>query len=170
MGVDSAPTAVLALQEMLELLRSTYPGKVQEISVPQGDATAVIDGSGLGEIMGFLKTDPRMQFEVLADLTAVDYQDRKPRFDVVYHLISLAHRRRMRVKVRLDGASPEVVSLASVWGSADWLEREVWDMFGIRFTGHPNLKRILMYEEFKGHPLRKDYPIRKRQPLVGPKN
>jgi NADH-quinone oxidoreductase subunit C len=94
------------------------------------------------------------------------------RFAVVYHLFSSPLKHRLRVAVPLgDGeADAEVDSLVSLWASADWLEREVWDMFGIRFRGHPNLKRILLYEEFVGHPLRKDYPVNKRQPLIGPVN
>jgi NADH-quinone oxidoreductase subunit C len=92
------------------------------------------------------------------------------RFEVVYHFYSSVRNHRLRLKVPLAAADPVVDSLTSLWHSANWFEREVWDMFGVRFTGHPNLQRILMYEEFKGHPLRKDYPIRKRQPLIGPVN
>jgi NADH-quinone oxidoreductase subunit C len=92
------------------------------------------------------------------------------RFVVVYHLFSLPLQHRLRLQVPVDEADAEVDSVTSVWTAADWLEREVWDMFGIRFRGHPNLKRILMYEEFAGHPLRKDYPVNKRQPLIGPLN
>jgi NADH-quinone oxidoreductase subunit C len=92
------------------------------------------------------------------------------RFAVVYHFYSLLHKHRLRLLVPLDEADPKVDSLSSIWAAADWLEREVWDMFGIRFHGHPDLKRILMYEEFEGHPLRKDYPVKKRQPLIGPVN
>jgi NADH-quinone oxidoreductase subunit C len=92
------------------------------------------------------------------------------RFVVVYHFFSLPLRHRLRVEIPLPETDLEVDSLTPLWTAADWLEREVWDMFGIRFRGHPNLKRILMYEEFVGHPLRKDYPVRKRQPLIGPVN
>ena len=92
------------------------------------------------------------------------------RFVVVYHFYSLQHRHRLRLVVPVAEADPELDSLTSLWAGADWLEREVWDMFGIRFLGHPDLKRILMYEEFEGHPLRKDYPVNKRQPLIGPVN
>jgi NADH-quinone oxidoreductase subunit C len=92
------------------------------------------------------------------------------RFEVVYHFYSSANNRRLRVKVPLSSADPVLDSLTGLWASANWFEREVWDMFGVKFTGHPNLKRILMYEEFNGHPLRKDYPVRKRQPLIGPVN
>jgi NADH-quinone oxidoreductase subunit C len=92
------------------------------------------------------------------------------RFVVVYHFFSLPLKHRLRVEVPVDEADAEIDSLTSLWPGADWLEREVWDMFGIRFRGHQNLKRILMYEEFVGHPLRKDYPVNKRQPLIGPLN
>jgi NADH-quinone oxidoreductase subunit C len=92
------------------------------------------------------------------------------RFVVVYHFYSTPLKHRLRLEIPLDEADAEVDSLAVLWGGADWLEREVWDMFGIRFRGHPNLKRLLMYEEFVGHPLRKDYAVNKRQPLIGPVN
>jgi NADH-quinone oxidoreductase subunit C len=92
------------------------------------------------------------------------------RFAAVYHFFSLEHKHRLRLVVPLDEAESEVDSLTSLWAAANWLEREVWDMFGIRFRGHPDLKRILMYDEFEGHPLRKDYPVNKRQPLIGPVN
>lgn len=92
------------------------------------------------------------------------------RFEVVYHFYSEAHNHRLRLKVPLTAADSTVASLTSLWESANWFEREVWDMFGITFTGHPNLTRILMYEGFQGHPLRKDYPVNRRQPLLGPIN
>jgi NADH-quinone oxidoreductase subunit C len=92
------------------------------------------------------------------------------RFVVVYHFLSLPLKHRLRLEVPVDEADAEVESLTGLWAGANWFEREVWDMFGIRFRGHPNLKRILMYEEFAGHPLRKDYPVNKRQPLIGPIN
>ena len=92
------------------------------------------------------------------------------RFEVVYHFYSFSKHHRLRLKVPLLAKDPSVDSLTALWQSANWFEREVWDMFGIRFNGHPNLKRILMYEPFEGHPLRKDYPVNKRQPLIGPVN
>ena len=92
------------------------------------------------------------------------------RFTVVYHFYSQAHKHRLRVVVPVEESVGEVDSLTSLWPGANWLEREVWDMFGIRFRGHPDLKRILMYDRFEGHPLRKDYPVKKRQPLIGPVN
>ena len=92
------------------------------------------------------------------------------RFTVVYHFFSTTHKHRLRLVVPLEESAPEVDSLTGLWPGADWLEREVWDMFGVEFRGHPGLKRILMYEGFEGHPLRKDYPVNRRQPLIGPVN
>jgi NADH-quinone oxidoreductase subunit C len=92
------------------------------------------------------------------------------RFSVIYHFFSMPLKHRLRLEVPLEEDDPEIESLTPLWRGADWLEREVWDMFGIRFRGHPNLKRILMYDEFVGHPLRKDYPVNRRQPLIGPVN
>jgi NADH-quinone oxidoreductase subunit C len=94
----------------------------------------------------------------------------KARFAVIYHFFSVTHKHRLRLVVPVDEGDAEVDSLVPLWAGANWLEREVWDMFGIRFRGHPDLTRILMYEEFEGHPLRKDYPVNKRQPLIGPVN
>ncbi len=168
MGIDR--TAADSSNTELDLLRETFPEEVLETSRPQGDATAVIRPQSLTKVMGFLKNDPRLQFSLLVDITAVDHLGRNPRFDVVYHLLSLPSNRRLRIKVRIGEGEPVVDSLTSLWGDANWLEREVWDMYGVRFAGHPDLRRILLYEEFEGHPLRKDYPIRKRQPLIGPKN
>ncbi len=168
MGIDGTVTA--AIDQSLELLKENFPDGVLETSVPQGDAMAVIRPEFLARVIAFLKNDARLQFNMLADMTAVDYLGRSPRFEVVYHLLSVPNMRRLRIKVRVDGLEPSVDSLTPLWGNANWLEREIWDMYGIRFTGHPDLRRILMYEEFQGHPLRKDYPIRKRQPLIGPKN
>ncbi len=89
------------------------------------------------------------------------------RFEVAYHFYSSSHNHRLRLKVPLTAADPALDSVTELWAGANWFEREAWDMFGVTFAGHPNLRRILMYEEFKGHPLRKDYPVRKRQPLIG---
>ena len=131
--------------------------------------TVIIAPSGLLEVARLLKEDPELEYNYLMDLTAVDYWKRRPRFEVVYHFLSLKHNFRIRVKVPVPEPDPKVDSLTSLWSAANWYEREVYDMFGIQFIGHPDLRRILMYPEFEGHPLRKDYPIEKRQPLIGPK-
>ncbi len=168
MGLNNSSDGTSEGSLPLELLSNHYPDGVLETLTPQGDATAVIRPEFLSKVMDFLKNDPRLLFNVLIDITALDFMGRKPRFDVVYHLLSLPFNRRLRIKVPVeDGES--IDSQSALWGCANWLEREVWDMFGIRFAGHPDLRRILMYDQFVGHPLRKDYPIEKRQPLIGPK-
>jgi NADH-quinone oxidoreductase subunit C len=166
MGIESSSEG---FPDFLKLLIETHPEAVLNASLPQGDATAAIRPEFLTKVIDFLKTDSRLSFDVLVDITAIDYPERKPRFTVVYHLLSLPFNRRLRLKADVDDGEPVLDSLTPWWGSANWLEREVWDMFGIRFKGHPDLKRILMYEGFQGHPLRKDYPIQKRQPRIGPK-
>ena len=160
------------MPELHKKLKEKFSDKVLGIHNHRGDETAVVERSALAEVAQFLKTDPEFDFNVLMDLTAVDGLEMKwrPRFEVVYHFYSLAKNHRLRIKVRVDEKDPVVPTLTSLWPIADWFEREVWDMFGIRFDGHPNLKRILMYEEFVGHPLRKDYPYNKRQPLIRPRN
>lgn len=135
-----------------------------------GQDTVIIAKSALSDLARFLKEDPDLQYNYLMDLTAVDHWKRKPRFEVVYHFLSLKNKFRIRVKVPVGGPEPEVDTLVPLWAGANWYEREVFDMFGIKFKGHPDLRRILMYPEFEGHALRKDYPIQKRQPRVGPQH
>jgi NADH-quinone oxidoreductase subunit C len=136
----------------------------------RGDDTLVVNPLMIATVMRQLKEDPELQMNFLADLTAVDYLGREPRFEVVYHLRSMATGARLRVKAPLedpeDGSNPILDSIVHLWAGANWFEREVWDLYGIKFRGHPDLRRILMYEEFIGHPLRKDYPKERRQPLV----
>ncbi|MBI4372264.1 MAG: NADH-quinone oxidoreductase subunit C [Candidatus Omnitrophica bacterium] len=157
---------------ILEKIKEKFLDDIYETREFRGDLVAVINKEIVTDLMAFLKEDSFFDFNILMDLTAVDYlgMGRIPRFDVVYHLYSLAKNHRLRVKAGVDEKEPSIDSLTSIWPIADWFEREVWDMFGIKFKGHPNLKRILMYDEFEGHPLRKDYPYNKRQPLIGPKN
>jgi NADH-quinone oxidoreductase subunit C len=154
----------------LRKLGERFGGDILETHSHRGDDTAVVPPEKIVEVSRFLREDPELDYDMLVDVTAVDYLPHEPRFEVVYHYLSLEKLHRVRIKVRVSEASAEVPTLTGLWGCANWLEREVWDMFGIRFDGHPDLRRILMYEEFEGHPLRKDYPIRKRQPLIGPKN
>ncbi|MBI3312688.1 MAG: NADH-quinone oxidoreductase subunit C [Candidatus Omnitrophica bacterium] len=153
-------------------LKEKFSAATLEIHNHRGDETAVVTREALLEIARFLKSDPDYQMNVLMDLTAVDGKDMKwdPRFEVVYHFYSTFKNHRLRLKVRVEEKDAVVPSLVPLWPIANWFEREVWDMFGIKFHGHPDLKRILMYEEFSGHPLRKDYPYNKRQPLIGPRN
>lgn len=115
------------------------------------------------EVMRFLRSDEHCSFEQLCDLTCVDYlnfPNAKDRFGVTYSLLSVSQGHRLWVKCFVNDPNPEVPSVTPIWKGANWLEREVWDMFGIRFAGHPDLRRILTWDEFKAHPLRKDYPLR----------
>jgi NADH-quinone oxidoreductase subunit C len=151
----------------IQYLSANFSQWVLESHAFRGDETVVIRPEGLLEIVRGLKNQPELDYNFLADITAVDYLGKKePRFEVVYHLFSLRRRHRLRIKVPLPEGEPEVDSLTPLWKGANWLEREVWDMFGIRFRGHPDLRRILLYEEFRGYPLRKDYPVNQRQPLI----
>lgn len=156
----------VSTDDLLARVRELAGPRVKETHQHVGDATIVIDREDPLPFFHALRDEPELAFNVLVDVTAVDYLGRSPRFEVVYHLRSLTHGHRMRVKIPVQGENPEVHSLASLWKAANWLERELWDMFGIRCIGHPDLRRILMYEEFVGHPLRKDYPVGKRQPLT----
>ncbi|MFQ6070576.1 MAG: NADH-quinone oxidoreductase subunit C [Candidatus Aminicenantales bacterium] len=152
-------------KEILEELKKRFPGKIKDTSSLFGDETIVIDRESLLEIAASLKNAPH-EFTMLLDLTCVDYKGQSPRFEMVYHLFSLTENRRLRIKVRLAEENLEVDSLTSLWKNANWLEREVYDMFGVKFKGHPDLRRLFMYDGFEGHPLRKDYPLKKRQPRI----
>jgi NADH-quinone oxidoreductase subunit C len=155
-----------ALRRLVELL----PAAVVETHARLGDATARVDPARIVDVAKLLRDDPGLEFEMLTDLTAVDYLGEEPRFEVVYHFYSVARNQRVRIKARVPEAAAELPSLVALYASADWMEREVFDLYGVRFSGHPNLKRILLYEEFEGHPLRKDYAKTARQPLIGPRN
>lgn len=161
----------------LEHVQTKFTQDVIETHSFRGDETLLIKPASLLLVAKYLKHTPELDFNFLMDLTAVDYLffaggriQKNYRYEVVYHLFSLTHNHRLRLKVPVVEENPQVDSLCDLWASANWYEREVWDMFGIKFTGHPNLKRILMYEEFQGHALRKDYQFNKRQPLIGPKS
>jgi NADH-quinone oxidoreductase subunit C len=154
---------------VLAALRDRFASAIVETHSNLGDDTAVVEPSRWREIAQFLRSDPRMAFNLFIDLCGVDYPDRDPRFEVVLHLRSLQHGHRIRLKTRVgdpDGEGAELSSLVPVWAGANWFERETWDLLGVRFVGHPDLRRILMYDEFVGHPLRKDYPANKTQPLI----
>jgi NADH-quinone oxidoreductase subunit C len=154
---------------LVDLLTRTFPDAVIETHAQHGDETVVVDAARWKDVATFLKTSPVADMAMLMDLTAVDYPDRFPRFEVVAHFYSLTKGHRLRLKARVgkpDGSDVRIATLADLWASANWMEREVWDMFGVVFEGHPDLRRILMYPEFEGHPLRKDYPAQHIQPLV----
>jgi len=132
----------------------------------RGQAVVSVGREQVLDALRVLRDDPQLGFDALSDLTAVDYLPREPRFEVIYELNSITHHHRLRVKAPVPGNDPQIASATPLWNAALWAEREVWDLFGVRFVGHPDLRRILMYPELEGHPLRKDYPVNKRQPLV----
>ena len=154
--------------ELTTMLEQEFPGAVTGFHSHRGDETVIIERSALESVCRFLRDDSRCSFEIMMDLTAVDRleMNETPRFEMVYHFKSLTHARRLRLKVRLAEDDCKIASIHHLWKAVDWYERECFDMFGIVFEGHPDLRRILMYDEFEGHPLRKDYPIDKQQPLV----
>jgi NADH-quinone oxidoreductase subunit C len=143
-------------------LTSLVPGVSFEAGASVDMPTVYVPGEQLVETCRVLRDAPPCQFNVLVEITAADYFPREPRFEVVYHLLSIPHRARLRLKVRVghDGAIPTV---QGVWRGAGWLEREVWDMFGIFIEGHQDLRRLLMPEDWEGHPARKDYPVQIRK-------
>lgn len=153
-------------QLVLERLKRKFGDAILETSSMHGNECAVVAPEILVQVAQFLKKEQELHFDMPIDCTAIDLQTGPLRFEVVWHLYSTHHRHRLRLKVRVAEQTPEVNSLTSVWPGMNWFERETWDLYGMRFLGHPNLKRILMYEEFVGHPLRKDYPVDGRQPLI----
>jgi NADH-quinone oxidoreductase subunit C len=162
----------------LDRLTAQFGPAVLQATSALGNEQALVERARAKEILAFLKSDGEIAFDFLTDLTAVDYLayppgGREPRFEVVYQLYSTTRKHRLRVKVGVpddsEGTQPDepwVDSVVDLWPGANWLEREVFDLYGIRFRGHPDLRRILMYPEFVGHPLRKDYPKERRQPLA----
>jgi len=154
--------------ELTTLLKQEFPDAISGFHSYRGDETVIIERTALESVCRFLRDDSRCSFEIMMDLTAVDRleMDMTPRFELVYHFKSLTHARRLRLKVGLAEDDCKIASIHHLWKAVDWYERECFDMFGIIFEEHPNLRRILMYDEFEGHPLRKDFPIDKQQPLM----
>jgi NADH-quinone oxidoreductase subunit C len=144
-----------ALARLLEW----HAAAVQSVKFDRDEMTIYIDRAHIREACVLLRENPEFPFNFLSDVTCVDWYPSEPRFEVIYHLLSIPKKERVRLKVRLDGSSPVVESLTAVWPGANYFEREVFDLFGIRFTGHPYLRRMLMPEDWEGNPLRKDYPV-----------
>lgn len=143
-----------------DALRASLPG-VQIETSPSIDlhATIYAPADDLLPVLQALRDRPELKFELLSELTAVDYWPREPRFELIYIMVSIEHSLRLRLKVRLPSDDPHVATASGLWPAANWLEREVWDMFGIAFDGHPDPRRLLMPEDWEGYPARKDYPV-----------
>jgi len=167
-------------QKVLDALTATHGHAVERTESTYGDEIAWIKRDQLVAVAQWLRDDPAMAFDSPVFVTCIDrldwqpigvppsegWNESKPRFEVVYQLRSSVHRTRIRLKIAVTEQDPRVPSLAEIWPAFNWQERETFDMYGVRFDGHPDLRRIYMYEEFVGYPLRKDYPKEKRQPLV----
>ena len=147
-----------------DALRARFPDAVRRVDVVWGETSVVIETRAVLEIVRWLHDDPEQRYDYLSDVTAVEFRDSEQPLEVVWHLRSLPYRRFLRLKALIPRGTPlEVASVISVYSGADWMERECYDMFGIRFVGHPDLRRILMWEQYKeGFPLRKDFPLRGR--------
>jgi NADH-quinone oxidoreductase subunit C len=151
----------------LQYIQEKLGPRVLDALLFRGDDILILDRAGLRESFRFFKEDSKLRLDFLSDITAVDYWKKKePRFEVVYQVVPLKGGRRLRVRVPVPEEDAAVDSLTPLWKGANFLEREVWDLFGIRFIDHPDLRRVLLYEEFQGHPLRKDYPVNLWQPRV----
>ncbi len=143
----------------LKALQERFPGAVLEVSFHAGETTVLLKKESLLEVCRFLKEEPSLRMDFLSNLCGVDFPDREQRFEVVYHLFSISRKQRINLKVRAADGEP-VPSVAGIWRTANWHEREAFDLLGIPFEGHPDLRRILLSDGWQGHPLRKEYPVK----------
>lgn len=155
MTETSSPSANV----VVDRLRSWSTNAISEVTEFRGETTIVVARKVLRSVAERCREDEALQFNLLSDATCVDRFPMEPRFELNYHLVSIPRRRKVRLRVRLSGDDPVVDSLVPVWPGANWLEREIFDLFGIRFTDHPDLRRILLPDDWEGHPLRKDFPV-----------
>ena len=146
--------------EIARALESQFPAAVVELKAFRDQVTVTVNRDSIGEVCRWLRDDPSLEMNYLSDLCAVDYPKSELRFEVVYNLYSLTHRHRIRVKARLPEDDLVIDSVTSVWRAADWFEREAFDLFGIEFKDHPDLRRLLLPDNWRGYPLRKDYPLK----------
>jgi NADH-quinone oxidoreductase subunit C len=146
------------LEDMLATIEPVLEEVLVDKQIAYDELTIVVASGAIPRVLTFLRDEPSLLFKELVDLCGVDYPERERRFDVVYHLLSMHHNQRIRVKVETDEATP-VPSVVSVFPTANWFEREAWDMYGILFSDHPDLRRLLTDYGFEGHPLRKDFPM-----------
>jgi NADH-quinone oxidoreductase subunit C len=140
-------------------IRAAHPAAIARLISFRGELTVVVPGEHLRSLAEFLVGEEDLAFNFLSDITGLDRFPIEPRFELNYHLLSLSRRDRVRLRVCLSGDSPVVETVVPVWPTANWHEREIFDLFGVRFEGHPNLKRMLLPDDWEGYPLRKDYPV-----------
>lgn len=144
---------------VVENLRAWNPNVIEEVIEFRDETTIVLPRKVLRAVAERCRDHADLRFNLLTDATCVDRYPHDPRFELNYHLVSITRRDRIRLQVRLSGMDPVIESLVPIWPGANWLEREIFDLFGIRFTGHPDLRRILLPEDWEGYPLRRDYPV-----------
>jgi len=154
--------SVLALDQLAE----RFGDIVTERFTRLGDDVAVVAREHIVDVLLFLRDQPHLAFNMCSTVTGVDHFGREPRFEVVYQLYSTSRKHRVRIKCQIPEEDPAIDTSVGIYAGNNWFEREVWDMFGIRFKGHPDLRRMFMWKSFEGHPLRKDYPKDRRQPLA----
>lgn len=154
--------------KVIDKFKSKFGQDIVSSHEDLGDETIVVKAEALKAVLTYAKESSETRFDLLLDICGVDYLGRYPRFEVVYHLYSISLNHRIRIKVLLSEENCRIPTCVDLWKSADWFERETFDMLGIHFEGHPNLKRLLLFEGFEGHPLRKDYPINQRQKIPEP--
>lgn len=161
MALAPAVTDIEQLKERPALARllAWNSAAVTGAKLDRDELSIYLERSSIREATLLLRDDPELRFNFLSDVTCVDWYPAEPRFEVVYHLLSMQRKERVRLSVRLEGGDPRVESLTSLWPAANFFEREVFDLFGVQFEGHPYLRRIMMPENWEGHPLRKDYPV-----------
>lgn len=146
-------------QRIVEKLKAQFPQSVEGTAEFRNDLTVVVKKQDIVPVCAFLKTDPELSFDMIIDVCGVDLYTPEGRFEVVYNLYSLKNKKYVRLKVRVEEQDPVVPTVTGIWSGANWHERETFDMMGIRFTGHPDLRRLYMPEEFEHYPLRKDFPL-----------
>jgi NADH-quinone oxidoreductase subunit C len=150
-----------------QALVAKYPDAVYEpYEGVGGDDCVFVVKQRIVDVCRYAKDEPSLAFNMAPYITAVDYLGQEPRFEVVYNLLSTVHNHRVRLRVKVPENDLVVPSVTTVWRGADWFERYCYDMYGIRFSNHPDMRRLFMYDEFVGHPLRKDYPLKGRQPIT----
>jgi len=145
---------------LLELISGKFPDAVVETGEGLDQPWVILKKESVAAVCRFLKDNADTKMDYLIDITAVDFLPKAPRFEVVYHMRSIKHGHKLRLKARVEEDDPTVPTVSSIWLTADWHERETFDLMGVKFEGHPNLTRILMTDDWEGHPLRKDYPIK----------
>lgn len=146
--------------QVADKIKEKFPNSVLSTSEYRGQASVVLNRESILDVCHWLHDDPEMRMDLLKDITGIDWLGKKDtRFEVIYHLYSLEHKHTIRLKAPVPEADPSILSVTPVWKGAEWHERECFDMFGIQFEGNPDLRRVLMPEDWEGHPLRKDYPL-----------